>query len=83
MSVYFALARVLELYTYVLLASVLLSWVPMDRDGGLVRFLDAVTAPVLDPVRAILRPEATGGIDFSPMVVLILLQMLAQFLRSQ
>jgi YggT family protein len=40
-----------------------------------VRLLHALTEPVLEPVRKVL-PE-TGGIDFSPVVVIILLRLVA------
>lgn len=68
------LARLIDLYSLVLFASVILSWLPLGVDNPFVRVIRAVTEPVLAPVRRIL-PSA-GGLDFSPIVVLVLLQLL-------
>ncbi|GMV40583.1 MAG: hypothetical protein AMXMBFR64_22990 [Myxococcales bacterium] len=68
------LARLIDLYSLVLFASVILSWLPLGVDNPFVRVIRAVTEPVLAPVRRIL--PSTGGLDFSPIVVLVLLQLL-------
>ena len=70
-----ALARLIDLYCLVIVAAVVVSWLNMPRDTPAVRFLDAVTEPVLEPVRRVLPPM--GGIDFSPIVVIVLLRLLA------
>jgi YggT family protein len=51
-----------------------------DWSRGIPRFLFDVTEPILSPVRRILPPMA--GMDFSPLVVIILLQLLSGFLAS-
>jgi uncharacterized protein YggT (Ycf19 family) len=72
----------ISLYIYILLAVIILSWIPVTRsDGGLAqtnRVLRALTEPVLAPLRAILpRPSFGGvGIDLSALVALILLEFL-------
>ncbi|HEX6376766.1 MAG TPA: YggT family protein [Allosphingosinicella sp.] len=48
--------------------------------GGLLRGLDRVTEPVYRPIRRIL-PDF-GGLDFSPMVVLLVLWILSQVLHD-
>ncbi|MAG33673.1 MAG: hypothetical protein CL908_22575 [Deltaproteobacteria bacterium] len=68
-------ARLIDLYTLVILAAVIVSWTDRPRDNPIVRLLHALTEPVLEPVRKVL-PE-TGGIDFSPVVVIILLRLVA------
>ena len=70
-----ALARLIDLYRLVIVAAVVASWTSLPRDHPVVRFLDAVTEPVLKPVRRILPP--VGGIDFTPVVVIVVLQLLA------
>jgi YggT family protein len=37
-------------------------------------FLRRVTEPVLEPVRRLLPPWKTGGLDLSPLIVLIAIQ---------
>lgn len=68
----------LGVYAFVLLARIIVSWLPMDANHPLVRFLDEATAPVLRPIRSVL--PATGPLDFSPLVALLLLQLLRTLL---
>jgi YggT family protein len=56
-------------YSLVVLAAVILSWVRLDPDNPIVRVVDALVEPVLAPIRKIL-PDF-GGIDFSPMILLL------------
>ena len=41
-----------------------------------------ITEPLYAPVRSLLKPEMTGGIDFSPMVLIFLFQSLARALST-
>jgi len=68
------LARVIDLYSLVVLVAVVLSWVQLDRGNPLVDITRRLTEPVLAPIRAVLPP--VGGLDLSPMVLLIVLQVL-------
>lgn len=69
----------LELYSFLVLARILMTWVPnLDPDNPLVRFLSQATDPVLEPARRLIPP--IGMIDISPIVVMIVLQFLASAL---
>ena len=68
------LARVIDLYSLVVLVAVVLSWVQLDRGNPLVAITRGLTEPVLAPIRAVLPPM--GSLDLSPMVLLIVLQLL-------
>ncbi len=60
---------VLSIYMWIIIISALLSWVNPDPYNPIVRFLNAVTEPVLRPIR---RRIGYGlGVDFSPMVVIL------------
>ena len=72
------LARLIDLYSLVVLVAVILSWVPLDRRNPLVTITHGLTEPVLAPIRNVLPPM--GGVDFSPVVLLIVLQLLKGFL---
>jgi YggT family protein len=61
-------------YSLVVLASVILSWIRLDPDNPIVKVVDALTEPVLGPIRKVL-PDF-GGIDFSPMLLLLGLRFL-------
>jgi YggT family protein len=55
-------------------ARVLMSWVDPGRQRGISTFLIETTEPLLAPVRRVLPP--TGMIDFSPLIVLLILGVL-------
>ncbi len=67
---------ILQYYTWIILASVMISWVSPDPYNPIVRFLRQITEPVFYQVRR-LMPAALlrTGIDFSPMVVLLLIML--------
>ena len=67
-----------ELYTYVVLASVILSWVRLEPTNPFVKFVAALTEPVLKPIRAVL--PSSLGLDFSPLVLLLALSIIKRFL---
>ena len=79
-----AAARVLELainaYIWIIIARALLSWVNPDPYNPIVRFLYRITDPVLRQVRH--RLPNLGGLDLSPMVVILILYFTDWFLVS-
>jgi YggT family protein len=70
----------LELYSIIIFARVLISFVRVDPHHPVVQFLTAVTDPVLEPIKSIL-PQ-TGMIDFSPIVAFLIIMVLQMILRS-
>ena len=72
------LARLLDLYSLIVLVAVVMSWMQVPPANPIARFVHTMTEPVLDPIRRALPPM--GGLDFSPMVLLIGLQMLGSLL---
>ncbi len=63
-----------------ILARVLMSWVRVDPYSPLARTIYELTEPILAPVRNLLPPM--GGFDFSPIIVLIGIQLIGQILIS-
>jgi YggT family protein len=57
---------------------VIMSWVPMRLPFGLNELVWNVTEPVLSPIRRYL--PVAGGMDFSPFIALLLIQILASVL---
>lgn len=75
----FFLSMVIQIFALLILARVLLSWVPnIDPYNPAVRFIYEATEPFLKPVRELLPPM--GGFDFSPIVLLIGVQVIGQIL---
>jgi YggT family protein len=67
----------LDLYSLVVLAAVVISWINLDRRQPLATIVYRLTEPVLAPIRRVLPPIA--GLDFSPMVLLIALRAFSRF----
>lgn len=70
---------ILTLYMYVIIARAILSWVSPDPYNPIVRFINNVTDPLLHQIQKRL-PLVHGGIDFSPIVVILVIIFLQQFL---
>lgn len=66
------------LLTLLIIARSILSWFSPGPTNWLAIFLYRVTEPILAPLRRII-PKA-GMIDFSPVVAIILLQLIARLL---
>lgn len=71
---------ILQLYTYVLIAAVVMSWLfafniinaHNQTVRQIYRAVNMLTEPVLGPIRRVL--PNFGGLDFSPLVVLLVIQ---------
>ncbi len=70
---------VATLLSWLVIIDALLSFF-MDPYHPVRRALDSVVAPMLTPIRRILPP--LGGFDFSPLVLLVLIQLLARIIVS-
>ncbi len=69
-----------ELYTWILVARFLLTWIPsLDYSHAVVRFIYKATDFVVRPFRGIIPP--VGNIDLSPLVMFLVLRMAYSLLR--
>jgi YggT family protein len=64
----------LDVYSLIVLAAVVISWIHVDRRHPLAEIVFRLTEPVLAPIRRALPRMA--GLDFSPLVLLIALRVL-------
>lgn len=69
----------LWIYMWLVIIRALLSWVNPDPYNQIVRFIYNVTEPVLYRIRALL-PINLGGIDLSPIIVILGVYFLDGFL---
>ncbi|APJ75990.1 YggT family protein [Escherichia coli] len=67
----FLLSTVIELYTMVLLLRIWMQWAHCDFYNPFSQFVVKVTQPIIGPLRRVI--PAMGGIDFSPMILVLLL----------
>ena len=80
-----ALAKVIDivltLYMWIIIARALISWVNPDPYNKLVIFLYRATEPVLRPIRRMMPVAVRDtGIDFSPVIVILIIVFLQYFL---
>ena len=83
---YFIVDNLLNLLILAIIVSAVLSWlVAFDVINlrnrfvyNVARFLDAVTRPILRPVQKVI--PAIGGVDISPIIVLLVIQGIRQYL---
>jgi len=71
----------LKIYTWVIIAGALITWVSLDPRNPIVKILRQITEPVLAPARRLLPPWKTGGLDFSPLIVIFAIWLVEWVLR--
>jgi len=68
-----------EILTWLIIARVILSWIPHNPDHSVLRLLYEGTEPILAPFRK-LMPKGGLPLDLSPILALLVLQVLRQAL---
>ena len=66
----------LNIYFWIVIVSAVLSWVRPDPYNPIVRILRALTEPVYYRIRKHLPFTYMSGIDFSPVVVLLIIKLI-------
>jgi YggT family protein len=72
---------ILSVYMWVIIIAAVISWVNPDPYNQIVRFLYAVTEPVLRPIRRVIG-RRLGMIDISPMIVILAIIFTRKFFIS-
>jgi YggT family protein len=67
------IARLIDVYSLIVLAAVVVSWMRVDPKHPAVALLQRLTEPALAPIRRVLPPM--GGVDLSPLVLMVALQL--------
>ena len=78
LQVIFAILSVIK---WLVIIAAVISWVSPDPRNPIVQFLYRTTEPILRPFRKILPPGRTGGIDLSPILVILLILFIEVFLK--
>ena len=76
-TVVFAILNILK---WLVILAAVISWVSPDPRNPIVQFLYRTTEPLLRPFRRILPPGRTGGIDFSPILLILVIIFIEAFL---
>ena len=75
------LATALNIYLLLIFVRILLTWFPtVEWMNQVASFLSPITDPYLNIFRSFIPP--IGGLDLSPMLAIIVLNVVAQILQS-
>ena len=74
-----ALNAIVYFFLITTLIRAVVSWVNADPYNPMVRFLIASTEPLMKPIRRIIPPLG-GSLDLSPLILIIVLMFLDQFI---
>lgn len=72
---------ILFVIKWLVIIAAVISWVSPDPRNPIVQFLYRVTGPILRPFRRLLPPSRTGGIDLSPILVVLAILFIEVFLK--
>lgn len=70
-----------EIYSYVIIAYILLSWLPNARESKVGIWLGRLVEPYLSPFRKLIPPIG-GMLDLSPILALFALRFLAEGIKA-
>ena len=76
------LVLLLYLYTWVIIIRAVVSWTRPDPNNPLIQLLVKITEPVLKPLRALVPPSRLAGIDLSPILAIVVIQLVRYLLLS-
>ena len=77
------LVSLLNIYMWVIVIRVLISLINPDPYNPIVQFLRGVTDPAIEGVRRIMPSFLwSTGLDFTPLILILLLQVVIIFLKS-
>lgn len=74
------IALMLNVLVFAIFARAILTWFPIDKEGPIVRTIEAITEPVLEPLRRVI--PMIGMIDISPMVAIVVLSIISSRLSA-
>ncbi len=73
-TVFAVLNALFQIYTYMIIIYILLSWLPSARESSFGQILARLVEPYLAPFRRFI-PPIMGAIDISPIVALFVLRL--------
>ncbi|MEA2095557.1 MAG: YggT family protein [Candidatus Cloacimonadota bacterium] len=78
------IAQAVKIYMYLVIFRVVLSWIRINPTGqffSIYLFVIQITEPVMRPIREFLHKIfPSSPIDFSPIIVIVALDLIRQFL---
>ena len=78
MDLIFLINLLFKILKIVLISRIILSWFPHNRFNPVINFIYTLSDPILEPFRQLIKPM--NGIDFSPIILFFLLNLLQNFI---
>ncbi len=81
-TIFKILILLLELYSYVIIADVIVSWI-LPPHNQARQFLDFLTEPVVSPIRKLIQPWTSKSmipLDLSPLLAMLAIQIVRAIL---
>lgn len=69
-----------NLFFLLMLVRCVISWIRPSHYHPVVRWVEDITDPILEPIRRIVPPWKTAGLDFSPAIAIFLAWLIAKVL---
>ena len=77
----YILIKLLKIVEILVIINALLSWIPISKNNEFINLIHNLTEPILQPARNIQqRIIQSAPVDFSPIIVLILLECIIRIL---
>jgi YggT family protein len=77
------IVHLLDIYKWIVIIRVLLSWINLDPYNPIVQFLRSITDPAIEGLRRFMPNLLwSTGVDFTPLVLIVLLQVAIMFFES-
>jgi YGGT family. len=83
MILYRAIDIVFSIIVYAILARVIISWIPINKDNRIIQFLYTITEPILAPIRSLIERSSFGRnmmFDISPIIAFLLIEIIRNIL---
>jgi YggT family protein len=80
-SIFTVILAVIQLYTWIIIISALITWVNPDPNNPIVQLLYRLTEPAYALIRRYV-PTIFGGLDLAPIIIILVLLFLETFLKS-
>ena len=74
LTIGYLLRMILYIFLFVILIQVIISWINPNAYSPITTIMHQISEPILKPVRQLIPPA--GGLDFSPLIVLVVINLL-------
>ena len=74
LTIAYLLRTILYIYLFIIIVQVIISWVNPNAYNPITTIMYQISEPILKPIRQFI--PSSGGLDFSPLVALIIINLL-------